>query len=292
MFSLLFFSLSFSFQVPKDFVGVDVGGEFIKFAQFDSRTNLTTVYHVPDLGSILPSSLAYKSNRTFTRILPEDADDIEWVVGSEALELLDTNSSLGFRYLPQILNRNATEFQRTTIGDPVESLSLLWTQMMSAIRIVPQIYYAVPIFWPRELRQSFANSVIISHVPLTSIIDDTTALSMLYITEKKERYINLTNQNYYVLFVDVGFGSTKVYGIDFSYRINASYAHQNSIHWSEDISTYQFAKLIQKNVTYVHTVLSSQKAKKVVKPLLKKLRNLRQCFTILLLDNFWEAMIL
>jgi hypothetical protein len=267
-----------AFQAPKDFVGVDLGGEFIKFAQFDSRTNLTGIYHLPDLGSILPDALAYKSNRTFTRILAEDADDVESVAGEEALELIDQNSSVGFRYLLQILNRNETEFQTTTIGDPIESLALLWTHMITAIRYVPQIYYAVPIFWPRELRQSFANSVIISHVPLTSIIDDTTALSMLYVTEKSERYIHLTEQSYYVLFVDVGFGSTKVYSIDFSYRVNASYAHQNSIHWSEDVSSYQFAKTVAAangvNLTYVHRVLTSDNAASLLAPQLKKLQEL------------------
>jgi hypothetical protein len=265
-----------AFQAPKDYIGVDVGGEFIKLAQFDSRTNVTSIYHVPDFGAIIPSALAYKANRTFVRILPEDADDVESVAGDEALELIDQNSSLGFRYLPQVLNRNETEYQTTTIGDPVESLALLWTHIISAIRYVAQMYWVVPIFWPRELRQSFANSVIISHVPLTSILDDTTALSMLYIKEKSERYVNLTERNYYVLWVDVGFGSTKVYGIDFSLRENASYAHQNVIHWNEDACTYQFAKAIAKaldiNLRSVHTLLSRPEAASLIKPELALLR--------------------
>jgi molecular chaperone DnaK (HSP70) len=113
---------------------------------------------------------------------------------------------------------------------------------------VPQqsegVAITVPFFWTREMRQSIANAVHLSRIRLLSILDDSTAIAAIYGGSKFGRYQRLSGRNWSVVFVDVGATSAKIYGCEFEWRVNASYAQLYGMNWNDHVGSHWFAKRV------------------------------------------------
>jgi hypothetical protein len=127
------------------------------------------------------------------------------------------------------------------------------------------IAVAVPFFWPREMRQSAANALRLGQVPLQSLLDDTTAIAVLYGGTKAARYASL-NRTYCVVFVDVGATSTEVYGLELRWvqhlddQRNTTQCLQYGMVWSDWVGSFYFAKRVADAIG-----VSREKAGKLLK---------------------------
>jgi molecular chaperone DnaK (HSP70) len=259
----------FALIATRDLLAVDVGSSFLKFARGNTTAQSIDPYSVPGAGSIVPSALAFTGSAS---------DSFEVAIGQSALPFLASNTSSGYRHLPRLLGRNSSAFTISPIAGPLESLAILWAELQSLIRTFPQFVAAVPVYWTYGMRQALLDSLALGHAPLYAVVDDISALAMLYLREKGTVYRNERGR-WFVVFVDIGDLSVKVYGIGLLTQGGVTCAQQSRMFWSEDLGGYHFVRAVSKRLGvdfWAAEELISQEDEKAIEALMPELNELKK----------------
>ncbi|KAH0792896.1 polyadenylate-binding protein 4-like [Histomonas meleagridis] len=194
-----------------------IGSEYIKIAKSDFNG---VPEKIPGYEQGLPAAISFKPrNSTITKLTNETADSFEIKIGKAALAALKRDPSLGYQYLPMTVGNNNTAFITTDIMHPLPSFSLYLAYLFSYLpKIDNPITLVVPDFWTETQRDLLFHACSFLSIPVLTIIDEITAVSIGYAASKTQRFINRNSlKPYNVMFIDIGYMTTKILGISFEW---------------------------------------------------------------------------
>jgi hypothetical protein len=101
--------------------------------------------------------------------------------------------------------------------------------------------FVIPQHWTNEQRRVLYDVSQLAGIALTTIVEDITALCLLYGLEKSAKY---ERRSRHVLFVDVGGTSVKAYSAQFTLHREFTEVIQTGLTWSERTGGHFFARRI------------------------------------------------
>ena len=240
--------LCFLFLVSVKFVGVDLGSQFYKWAE--SFNNGEVRIHRDEVSNSVahPSAAAVRLNVPHEPpFSPRDLEDIDIRFGRRAVAALKGNSSLGFEFLPRAVSRERGEFYTGTVTNASELFILMLQDAFMKVVPFEALSIAVPSYYTRDQMAEITEACRIFQLPLIAVVDDVSAVTTLYATQRTGRFIKADK---HVLFVDVGATATKVYSAVFKYSKSEmgqlALVNMTSNQWSEKTGGYFFAQAIAK----------------------------------------------
>ena len=219
---LLFISNIFSAQ----YVAIDVGTEYIKFAEstFSGEPRMLKDGVYPE---ILPTAAAFRSKKPLNYPLKEeDIRNSELRIGKSALSILKKNESLGLNYITYSLGRLNSKYSPNTtlIAEKEELFGAYLYSRFQGYPITSGFVLVVPSYWTSQQRNSIARSLSLYNLPFLGSIDEDSAYAVLYADTRATRFAEEPRN---VLFIDVGATSVKCY---------SHHYYWNSTHYFTEIS--------------------------------------------------------
>ncbi|KAK8838815.1 hypothetical protein M9Y10_032854 [Tritrichomonas musculus] len=238
-------------------LSIDLGSEYYKMAQSSLSSEPQMVLNS---NSVVPTStaIAFRSSKNISKpIDPESIFKYQIRFGNQAIPLLKKNSSLGFRYLNRLIGReNKTEFYTSNLANVTELFAISLHNLVGKHSYTDGISFVIPQFWTNEQRVAISSACNIVDLPVLTIVDDFTAISLLYGSLRNNKYRKSPK---HILFVDVGSTSCKAYGAKFVWKKDSTSVYQTSAFWSEKCGGYYLSKLLSQSKN-----LSFKKASKLL----------------------------
>jgi hypothetical protein len=223
------------------FLSIDIGTEYLKIAESSVKGVPTILLNDQTRQVGTPSAIAFKSKRNFTRrIRPDDLGRFQIRFGTQALSQLRHNESSGIRFVPRVFGRSPSEFQTATLGHPNFFIAGVLHDYTS--RHPGAGYtFVIPEHWTNEQRRVLYDVCQLAGIAITTIVEDVTALCLLYGLEKSAKY---ERRPRHALFVDVGATSVKAYSAVFTLQRGYTDVIQTGLSWSERIGGHLFVSAI------------------------------------------------
>lgn len=270
---MIFYILQITLSVK--IVGIDLGSQYIKAAE----NSLGSEPHLVQFGSSnqVPAAVAFSIPRDLVQPFKEEQfKDIRVLFGNKAIRQLRKNASSGVEFLPKIIGRSETEFLTTNITSQYEMSLLFFLNLVKKFDTNTRFAISVPNFWTHEQRRVLNTFIEFCRIPLISIVDDMSAVSVLYANTRTTRF---TEKKMRILFIDVGGTSVKSYGTLFRWAGNISYINHSSFSFNEDIGGYFFAKKIAEckgvSIKKGYKLLQNLKKEEIEKCLGKEINELK-----------------
>ena len=237
------FLFSIAIRKHVEFVGIDIGSQFLKFAE-SSINGKAKMMRLSSEPVNLPAAVAMRSKNQSV-FPPKTADDfrqIEFKYGSSALPILNRNPSSGFQYLPRTFGLNYSaipEFMTSNLSDPETLFTVFFMDFVQNLDFSENggLVVALPFFWTPNQRHVVLRTCNIFKLPLISQVDDISAVSQLYSIYHSATFKNETRE---VLFIDFGATTLESYSIHFFYNSSTTkntpdsiFARNTASKWSE-----------------------------------------------------------
>lgn len=231
-------------------LSIDLGSEYYKMAQTSLSNEPQIVFNS---NSAVPTStaIAFRSSKNISKpIDPESIFKYQIRFGNQAIPLLKKNASLGFRYLTRLIGRtNDTEFYTSNLANITELFAISLYNLVAKHSYTDGISFVIPQFWTNEQRVAISAASSIANLPVLTIVDDFTAISLLYGSLRTHKF---TKSPKHILFIDVGSTSCKVYGAKFIWKRDSASVRQSSAFWTEKCGGYYLSKAVSesKNISF------------------------------------------
>lgn len=255
-------------------LSIDLGSEYYKMAQSSLSGEPQMVLNS---NSQVPTStaIAFRSSKNISKpIDPESIFKYQIRFGNQAIKLLKKNISLGFRYLPRLIGRsNNTEFYTSNLANVTELFGISLHNLIGKHSYTEGISFVIPQFWTNEQRVAISAACSIVDLPVLTIVDDFTAISLLYGSLRNNKY---KKKPKHILFIDVGSTSCKAYGARFVWNRDSTSVRQTSAFWTEKCGGYYFCKILSKanNISFKKSSkLLQQSQTKDILPLINETLN-------------------
>ncbi|KAH0793317.1 heat shock 70 kDa protein 4-like [Histomonas meleagridis] len=253
--------LLFLLGINLEYIAIDLGSEYIKIAKSDFNG---VPSFLPGFEKGIPSAISFKAkNSTITKLTNQTADLFDVKIGKSALSTLKKNPSIGYKYLPMTIGNNNTEFLTTDIMEPLPAFStyLVFLLIKQMSKITNPITFVVPNFWTETQRDLIHHACNFHSIPVYTIIDEVTAISIGYSASKTQRIINRNSSKpYNVLFLDIGSTTSKAFGIGFEWDGNQTKCYEMFSLATTKVGGYHFRQALSQQLN-----ISEHKAQKLLK---------------------------
>lgn len=253
-------SIILSLLLVTDFVGVDLGSQFLKLST-STGDGQVKIYTNPVSNSVIFSTaaalkLSKPHNPPFS---VEDFNDIDVRYSRRAISTLKNNQSIGYQFTPMMIKRNFTGFfNESRIASAEELLPLLLYQAFFQVAPFKKVSVALPPYLTRKQFRTISNAFLIAGADVDAIVDDMTSALILYASLRVNRFVK---EPKHVLFVDVGASATRAYSAIFTYAkepFEHSTINQTSYGFTEKVSGIKFAlSLAEKTKTSFHKAMKA-----------------------------------
>ena len=226
-------------------LSIDLGSEYFKMAQSSLSGEPQMVLN-SNSAVTTPAAIAFRSSKNISKpIDPESIFKYQIRFGKQAIKLLKKNSSLGFRYLPRLIGRSKnTEFYTSNLANVTELFAISLHNLIGKHSYTDGISFVIPQFWTNEQRVAISAACSIVDLPVLTIVDDFTAISLLYGSLRNNKYRKSPK---HILFIDVGSTSCKVYGARFVWNRDSTSVRQTSAFWTEKCGGYYLSKALSES---------------------------------------------
>lgn len=230
-------------------VSIDFGTEYMKMAQ--STVAGEAIIFPNQNGKVMtPSAGALKTREPYQGPIPkEEVSYLNPKFGDQALSILKRNSTLGYQFLPRVIGRTPQEnFSTSTVINASALFTMFLKEYIGRSPYADGVVAAVPNHWVRDQHRHVLTALEINNFPFLTMIDDFSALCVLYGTLRHRRYHDKAK---HVMFVDVGGTSIKCYSAIFTWSGEYSMATQVTGKWSEKVGGHFLAKEVaeKKNIS-------------------------------------------
>jgi len=272
------FFFCFAGYVSCTYLGIDLGTSYIKAAVLRSGRSIEIVLNEQTKRKT-PSMVSFEPD---IPIISENVKKIDRRIGISAMNVMKRNSSLVIRALTEVIGKDWTQELQDSLNErfidfnfsnsmtngiePHVVLSMLISQIANHAQnqiqseSVRDVVIAVPAFFTDAQRGKVAAAVKLAGLNLLKIIDEKTALALVYALERTSFF---TKEPRNVAIIDFGASAISVSGYKFTAKIisqkgrnpkTVPKVEEISYNWDEGLGGIDFDICIARHLKQMHNL--------------------------------------